>query len=278
MFSQPCLKRLGGTVRQQVYGAAPLQVHQNGGVVLPAPKREVIDSEYPHRKGGRGTGNAPPELAQQGIGTAEQQSQSLGHFGASLAAQTVDQKMQRPRKAQRLARIPIGNGRETLGEDAPRTGGVVAEELAHRELKLDRNALPGEVRKRSSIAAMHAMSTVAALRAGSRLGTGADAKDDQSVLGSNAVDGKGRRVRQKCWAGTWGGWAGAVHVPKSTRLPASFGWPLTRRHQQAGFTQSAGEPRKRIFLARITVVGASPLSINNRHHAAPRKCQGVAEA
>jgi hypothetical protein len=73
MFSQPCLERLGGAVRQQVYGAAPLQVDKDRGVFFSSSQREVIDSEYPDRMGRcGGTGNAPPELAQQGIGTGKE--------------------------------------------------------------------------------------------------------------------------------------------------------------------------------------------------------------
>jgi hypothetical protein len=194
MFSQPCLKCLGGAVRQQVYRAASLQVDKDRSVFFSSSQREVVYTEHPHRS--RRSPVAAPQVPQQSIGTGEQQSQALGHLGGSLATQAVDEQVQRLRKAPRLARIPICDRRHTFGEDAPRAARVVAEELACCEMEANWYALPGQIREHAFIVAVNPVSTLVALRTGNLLSAGAHAKDDNPVLGGDGFEGQGGGVRQ----------------------------------------------------------------------------------
>src|ERR671932_1930970 len=80
MLLEPSDKRLGSAIGEQVYGAMPLQVHEDRPVSLCTAQGEVVDAQYPGRrvcrdrrssniaKQGRWTGRHAQTIHQPGSG------------------------------------------------------------------------------------------------------------------------------------------------------------------------------------------------------------------
>jgi hypothetical protein len=142
VLCQPVSQRFSSAVGQQIHRAAALQVDEEGAVALAATEGPVIHAQD--------LGCASParhrlaDPPQERIGTALH-PQRRHQARSRLTTQGVADQEQCLVKALGPPRRGADDPRQPLGEDAAGAVRSVAEELAARQLKPDRQAMPGQV-------------------------------------------------------------------------------------------------------------------------------------
>ncbi len=131
MLGEPV--RDGGAlaVRQEVNGAAALEVADDGSVALALQPGEVVDAD--HANIGRRRWCAPAQKAQQGVG-AHRHGQAFGEPFAGSAAEHEGDGVGEPVEARGASGVGLDEvGGETFGEDPALARRVPTSEAPRRQ-------------------------------------------------------------------------------------------------------------------------------------------------
>ena len=115
-----------GAIRQELYGAVAVEVHDDRPVAPATPQSEVIDANHLGRRMGGGCRTS--DVAQQGRGT-RRHTQALDQSGSGLPAQCEAHQFQDLVQAGRLTSVGFDEVGQALGEDPARASRLWTAEL-----------------------------------------------------------------------------------------------------------------------------------------------------
>jgi len=142
--------------------------------VAPTP-RPLVDAHDAERLPRR-----PRDRADEGEqrGAPHGQAEGGGESGTRRPAQREPDALQHRAPDARLAGVTVDEAREPLGEDAPRAGGVPAEEAPHLHPERHGHAAPRHIGDHAHIAAVDATGRMLTRRARGGRGDGGDPERD----------------------------------------------------------------------------------------------------
>jgi len=148
---EPGGQGVGGAIREDVDDAVPLQVGQDGAVVVPVSEREIVDAEHSLGRERRlGQRPHPPQQRRPADPDAGAPCEPHPRAAAEGQPEILQASLQRAA----VAGVPRGEPRGLLGEGPARTAGIPAAEAPHPQVDRHPPLADRPVGERARVAAM----------------------------------------------------------------------------------------------------------------------------